>query len=338
MKIPDIELANISRYRGELMGVAMLFIILFHVSLNRSDPFFGLRRCGNVGVDMFLFLSGVGLWYSWTKTPSLKYFFTRRYLRIYPAWLFMACLYYIPDYLHHGGHSTSVVDLIGDIAINWDFWLHDELTFWYIPAIMMLYTFAPFYMMLIRRYPIYRWLPLLMVLWCVMVQWVLPIHAAVGHIEIFWSRVPIFFIGINMGQYVKEKHTLPGSSVWLLLVIFLTTFGTCLYLEQERHGLFPLFVERMIYIPFTITAIMVLNRMFRHTPKAFNAFCRLVGAISLEAYLIHSHFVLCYIEREHLGYWPTFALTVIITMPLAWLLHKAAAFVEKQAMRVVEKG
>ena len=31
-KIKDIELANISRYRGELMGAAMLFIILFHVA------------------------------------------------------------------------------------------------------------------------------------------------------------------------------------------------------------------------------------------------------------------------------------------------------------------
>ena len=31
MKIKDIELANISRYRSELMGAAMLFIILFHV-------------------------------------------------------------------------------------------------------------------------------------------------------------------------------------------------------------------------------------------------------------------------------------------------------------------
>ena len=29
MKIKDIELANISRFRGELMGAAMLFIILF---------------------------------------------------------------------------------------------------------------------------------------------------------------------------------------------------------------------------------------------------------------------------------------------------------------------
>ena len=49
-KIKDIELANISRFRGELMGAAMLFIILFHVALPREDAFYGLRRMGNVGV------------------------------------------------------------------------------------------------------------------------------------------------------------------------------------------------------------------------------------------------------------------------------------------------
>ena len=48
MKIPDIELKNISRYRAEQMGAAMLFVILFHVALDRGDPFYGLRRCGNV--------------------------------------------------------------------------------------------------------------------------------------------------------------------------------------------------------------------------------------------------------------------------------------------------
>ena len=83
MKIKDIELANISRYRSELMGAAMLFIILFHVPLDRSNEFFGLRRCGNVGVDMFLFLSGIGLWFSWVKNPSVWQFYKRRLLRIY---------------------------------------------------------------------------------------------------------------------------------------------------------------------------------------------------------------------------------------------------------------
>ena len=333
-RIPDIELANISRYRGELMGAAMLFIILFHIGLSRGDPFYGLRRCGNVGVDIFLFLSGVGLWYSWTKCPSARLFFTKRYLRIYPAWLLMASLYYIPDYLCGGGHSTSIIDLIGDITVNWDFWLHDELTFWYVPAIMMLYTFAPAYITLVRRYPMYRWLPLLMVVWCVMVQWVLPINAAVGYLEIFWSRVPIFFIGINMGQYVQERRCIDSSAVWLLLLTFTVTFGTCLYLEQERHGQFPLFVERMLYIPFTLTAVLVLNRVFRRTPRWFNTFCKFVGAVSLEAYLIHIHFVLRYVEPHHLGYWPTFAVTVAVTMPLAWLLHKASSAVSDRLLAV----
>lgn len=324
IKIKDIELANISRFRGELMGAAMLFIILFHVALPREDAFFGLRRMGNVGVDMFLFLSGIGLWFSWTKNPDVRHFFVRRYLRIYPAWLIIACLFYIPRF--EGGDLWAWVDLVGDISINWDFWLHDELNFWYIPATMMLYLFAPGYMELIKRHPIYRWLPVVMIMWCILVQYVTPIHHAVGHLEIFWSRVPIFFIGINMGEMVRSRKQLPPDAVWLLLVTFLMTFGTCLYLEQVRHGHFPLFVERMLYIPFTVCSVLVMNRIFRRTPEWVNRAFRLVGMLSLEAYLIHIHFVLVYIQPMGLGYWGTFAATVAITLPVAWVLHQTTSF------------
>ena len=174
MTIKDIELENISRYRGELMGAAMLFIMLFHVGLPQSDSFFGLRRMGNIGVDMFLFLSGIGLWFAWLKRPEVRHFFARRYLRVYPAWLIAASLYYIPRF--HGGGFAAWLDLFGDIILNWDFWLNDELTFWYIPATMLLYCFAPAYMELIRRHPVYRWLPVVMILWCILVQYVTPIH------------------------------------------------------------------------------------------------------------------------------------------------------------------
>lgn len=322
MKIPSIELANISRFRAEQMGAAMLFVILFHVALDRGDPFYGLRRCGNVGVDIFLFLSGVGLWFSWVKTPDVLRFYRRRLLRIVPTWIVVATAFYLPDYLGARRFSHSIVDLIGDITINWDFWLHDELTFWYVPAIMALYLVAPWYMRLIQSRPVYRWLPLLMVIWCVMVQWVLPIHHAVGHIEIFWSRVPIFFIGINFGEMVRTRRQLSSDAVWLLLITFLMTFGTCLYLEQVRHGQFPLFVERMLYIPFTVCTVLVMNRIFRRTPQWVNRLFRFVGALSLEAYLIHIHFVLVYVQPYHLGYWLTFLVTVAITLPIAWLLQR----------------
>lgn len=318
-------LADISRFRGELMGLAMLFIILFHVWVRRDDPFYGLHRCGNVGVDMFLFLSGVGLWFAWTRNPDTRKFYARRFARIFPAWFIVACLFYVPDFLGRGRYSSSVGDLIGDVTINLDFWMHDELTFWYIPAIMVLYIAAPPYMKLISRRPVYRWLPVLMVVWCVMVQWVTPIHSAVGHIEIFWSRVPIFFIGINAGQLVMERRCLQRGSMPLLLVAFAMTFGTSLYLEQELHGKFPLFVERMIYIPLTFTAVMLLARLLAHAPSWTNAMLRTVGALSLECYLIHSNFVLVYIHQMHIGYWPTFLLTTAITLPAAWLLQRIAA-------------
>lgn len=319
MRTKDIELANISRFRGELMGAAMLFIILFHVGLPRTDMFFGLRRCGNIGVDIFLFLSGVGLWFSWVKQPSMWSFYRRRLLRILPAWLIMSSLYYIPRFNPQTG---SIIDLIGNITINWNFWLHDELTFWYIPAIMMLYLWAPPYMKLITKHPIYRWSVVLMVLWCVMVQWIMPFHHAVGHLEIFWSRVPIFFLGINFGEMVRREVRIDGAAVWLALITFVACFASCIYLEQVSHGRFPLFVERMIYIPLTLTAILLLNRIFRRLPQRVNRFWAFFGGLSLEAYLIHSHFVMAWLSPYHLGYWLTALLTIVLTIPLAWLLHQ----------------
>lgn len=342
MKIKDIELANISRFRGELMGAAMLFVILFHVSLPRSDAFFGLRRMGNIGVDIFLFLSGIGLWFSWMKGKleerterreeregkgeergfwrKLGDFYKRRFIRIYPAWLIMASLFYVPDYLGPRKFSQTFVDLLGDVLINWDFWLYDELTFWYVPSIMMLYLFAPFYMVLIDRHAVYKWLPVVMVMWCILVQWVTPIHQAVGHLEIFWSRVPIFFIGINMGEMVRQRERIDGTGIWMILLMFVMALSASMFLEQERHGQFPLFIERMLYIPLTVTSVLLLNRVFRRTPGWFNSVMKWVGALSLEAYLIHAHFVLVYIEPYRLGYWLTFLLTVAITLPLSWLL------------------
>ena len=121
---------------------------------------------------------------------------------------------------------------------------------------------------------------------------------------------------------VRTRRHLPGEAVWLLLITFLMTFGTCLYLEQVRHGHFPLFVERMLYIPFTVCTVLVMNRIFRRMPQWVNSSFRFVGALSLEAYLIHIHFVLVYVQPYHLGYWPTFLITVAITLPIAWLLQR----------------
>lgn len=326
MKRP-LELSDLSHRRGELMGLAMIFVMLFHVWLPKSNPLYGLVRCGNVGVDIFLMLSGIGLWYSWCKMPSLLHFFKRRYLRVYPAWLVVAALFYIPDYLNTegGGYSPDLLNLVLNILIGWSFWRVDDLTFWYVPAIMMMYTFAPFYMMLIRRHPVYRWMPVVAMLLAVMVQYYPPVHSAVGHLEIFFSRIPIFLIGVNMGQWVREKRQYSAASLWLVLLLFVMSLAMCIEFEQSWRGRFPLFLERMVYIPLTVCGCLTLVQLLHVTPELIRRGLRFVGKISLELYLIHIQFVLVYVRAWQLGYCLTALLMILFSLPLAWLLHRITA-------------
>lgn len=330
MKLREIDLHDVSRYRSELMGVAMIFVILFHTFVERTDAFYGLHRMGNVGVDIFLFLSGIGLWFSWAKTPDshlsgggflTKYlsFYWRRFKRIYPVWLGVALAYYVPRFVYR--EPFSYVDLAGDVLLNWDFWRRTELTFWYVPTTMVFYLFAPLYMELIRRAPVYRWSVVLAILWCFCVEYVAPIHDAVGHLEIFWSRIPIFLIGMNLGEAVRQRRTLQGNSLWLICLAFVVSMSLCVYLEQQLHGLFPLFLERMLYIPFALSTVVLLCLSFRHAPTLPMRYFAWIGGISLEIYLIHFQFVMKHIFPYHVGYWSLFLLTLLIAAPIAWVVQ-----------------
>lgn len=326
-----IRFDDISRRRSEVMGLAMLFVVLFHVSLPRQCWLYPLQRCGNVGVDIFLFVSGVGLWFTWTRAAAdgrplvtrVRQFFARRYRRVYPAWLIAACLYYIPDYLSATPRYTpDVPNLVANILVGWSFWRVDDLTFWFVPAIMMLYTIAPVYMWLIRRWPSCRWLPVMFMVWAVMVYYYPPVRHAVGHVEIFWSRIPIFLLGINSGRWVKEHRTADVASLWVTAAALVLSLAMSMKFEEMWRGRFPLFIERMVYIPLAVALVLLLSRLLTIAPRRMCRALAFVGTYSLEIYLIHYEFVLRHVRLYVAGYWPTVLLTLAVTLPVAWVVGR----------------
>lgn len=333
-----VKFEDLSKYRGELMGLAILFVILFHIGMPQSNFFYPLRRLGNIGVDMFLFVSGMGLWFSWTRSRLGKKldgngamgirqatirFFKHRYKRIYPVWIIVASVFYIGKYVEApgSGYSPDIPNLIANVLFNWSFWRIDDLTFWYVPATMMLYIFAPGYMELVRERPTYRWLPVAFIILAAMVRYVPLIHNSVGHLEIFFSRIPIFFIGINAGKWVMEKRTLEKGSIWMIVIIFAMSLWLCLQLEYIGHRRFPLFLERIVYIPLTVTALLLECKLIAVMPKNINRVLTMLGTISLEIYLIHIQFVMLPLQQYKLGYCVTALLVIVISTPVAYLLH-----------------
>ena len=316
-----VKLSALSRYRSQLMGVAMLVVMLFHVGISRHDTFwFCVNRCGNIGVDIFLFLSGIGLWYAWTKKrSSLAHFYRRRLVRIYPAWLLFASLHYVPLCLE--GRQT-VAETVGNILIGWRLWSGVLDEFWFIPTILAFYLVAPFYMMLIQRRPVWRWLPVAAMLLCVLIQYWPPLHGQLNHLEILFSRVPIFLLGIDAGQWVKDDRQLPADGLWLLLLVFVMSAGVCINFEDGLRGRFPLFMERMVYIPLSLSMMLLLCRLFDHTPSFVLRSLAFVGTVSLELYLVHVNFVLKNLRPYDWGFWLTALAMIAISLLLAWFVHR----------------
>ena len=93
MKYFYFDINCLSLYRAELMGFAIIWVILYHSGFAEPIPFVSyissLYRGGFGGVDIFMMLSGFGLSFSMSKKKSLKAFYLSRVARIYPIYFVM---------------------------------------------------------------------------------------------------------------------------------------------------------------------------------------------------------------------------------------------------------
>ena len=97
------------------MGLAILLILTYHAFLYTSAPNIvkAVTQTGRIGVDFFLILSAIGLYFSLMKNSSLIFFYKKRMNRIIPTYVLLAAPYFIfTSFTQH----TGILGFLSDIT------------------------------------------------------------------------------------------------------------------------------------------------------------------------------------------------------------------------------
>lgn len=135
---------NILEYRSPIYGLMAIWIMLFHI---HGHGGIGMPHClsflspivarGNMGVDVFLFLSGYCLVGSYEKS-TIGQFYKKRIVRLLIPYLLIATPFYIWKACATG--SNVVLDLTGI-----SYWMYGMQWTWFVNAILLCYVLFPLF-------------------------------------------------------------------------------------------------------------------------------------------------------------------------------------------------
>lgn len=142
-----MNLSFISKFRTELMGIAMLLVVWHHLPMNINLPIYEfLKLNGGFGVDIFVLLSGMGLYFSTSKGLNVKKYAIKRAIRIFPIYALIIIVVSLIN-----GKDNDIINIILKIStIGW--WTGHGTYDWFIPNLILLYIIYPFYFLLLKRH------------------------------------------------------------------------------------------------------------------------------------------------------------------------------------------
>ena len=293
----------ISKYRPVLMSVAILLIMFCHLDTaqNHNDAdhtrLAGFLQTGSVGVDIFLFLSGIGLYFSYTKKP-LPYwqFEKKRLLRI------------LPYYLVIGGVTLFIHDILIRHAIDSFFrdlffisWLTRGSTiYWYVPAIFFFYLLFPAMYLFLHRKNQPLLVPVLLgVVWFALAEFLCHVSETINHFRIALERLPIFVLGVYIGKAVYEKKAI-RSTRYIYIYIFTGFLMLSLQKRVLPHSLVSILhypIRASLAISIISVVILFMELLENKTPKLYTVISKALGcygALTYELYLLHQSFMILF--------------------------------------------
>ena len=276
---------RIFNYRNSWMGIATLWIIWFHSRLGVPIELLTyVKAIGYGGVDIFVFASGIGCYYSLAKNADVVEFIKRRFWRIFPTyWCFMSVWLVYKVITAEIPFSAIVGNLFCVQSITG---LGNGFN-WYMGLLCIMYLLAPFFFGILKRirslriHGIVIGLMLLFscAFWCV------------DDMIIVVTRLPIFYVGMYFAQKAKEEKMSSNEiKAWGILAIlgFVLMYG---FMKCDAN---ILWAYGLYWYPFLLivpgSCIMLSFFMEKcngyRIGRCLNKSLSYVGRYSFEVYLI----------------------------------------------------
>lgn len=293
----------LSAYRQELMGVSILLILLYHIfiPLPVSNTIKFFTEQGRIGVDIFLILSGIGLYFSLKDNSSLLFFYKKRFIRILPTYFLLASPYFL--YKTYTKHTNFFSEISFFTAIR-----GGDNPYYFIELILLCYLLMPFiYRMVEKDYII----PIFLL--CIGCYFLGNIS---GYNEIVINRIPVFIIGVVIAKYVYNKYTIPHfiffCSFLLILscLVFFFPFSSNMTITRIKYSILALC---FLTIAVTILSSLKENRIKKEL--------RFLGGITLEIYMINFP-IIAILVRLFNSTWGIAILAFILSIFFSFVSHK----------------
>lgn len=277
----------LSRYRAQLMGIAIIWVILYHgneygMVLPKLDIINFFLEKGRGGVDVFLLLSGLGLYYSFSKTPDIVRFYKKRFLRVVIPYFLIATPFWIVQDLFL---EPDIIAFFKNLTLV-SFWSEGYTRLWYFALLIPLYLLYPLIYNLVfkeekRSTQKTVILIVFVIIFNCIVRYEWPDYYQ--KIEIALTRIPVFLLGSLLGYYAKiKKEIAPGEMILLLL-------GYSYRMYTYEYDISGMSV-RYWYITLAIVVCFASVYLIQEWRKRFGSDLRLInlaGKYSMELYIIH---------------------------------------------------
>ena len=333
---------DISKYRQELFGIAIIIIVIFHYTSDASridnnyriaQLFcqYWLKLFSSIGVDIFVFLSGMGVYHSMIYNSNVKTFYLKRFRKVLiPYALIGGIFWFVKDLFLS---KTGWLSFLYDVSFL-SFWMDGTRILWYIAFIISAYLFFPAMFFLSEIQPRFRNAIILgiMLITCgLSIIYGIFFPHSLSNIEIALGRFMGFEFGFFLGRSIKD-----GKKIKAIHIIY---YIVCMYLCGVLQSIFKeealiRLIERWRITFYALLLILIICLFFNrlHGCPNLSRILSWFGCYTLEIYLLHVTI------REILNYfgWNTGYIKyycIVILLTLVFL--PVVLFFEKKMERIL---